>query len=181
MLLFIISCVIKDLYKPSLFLSRLLNMSLSCFSLLRRYCVNSSKSSTPSWLVSPVSTIWKQRQSETAKVKEKKKVWVFGRYLLGIIKSYSCKQWQMPHELQSDIQIWIYFTEKNILKIVFNQFKLDIQKTNHALDSCKGTLSLPMYNRKYLQSLLAQIQQRWPRLLQNTTRSRLHARYAVFK
>lgn len=57
--LIIISSVFIDVYRPSLFLSSLLNMSLSCFSWARRYCVNSSKSRTPSWLVSPVWTSWK--------------------------------------------------------------------------------------------------------------------------
>lgn len=47
-------------YTPSLFLSRFRNIILSCFSWARRYWVNSSKSSTPSWLVSPAFTIWKQ-------------------------------------------------------------------------------------------------------------------------
>lgn len=61
-------------YRPSLFLSRLRNISLSSFSCVRRYWVNSSKSSTPSWLVSPASTSWKQRQSGQWKTN----VWAFG-------------------------------------------------------------------------------------------------------
>lgn len=52
-------------YRPSLFLSRLLNMILSSFSCARRYCVNSSKSRAPSWLVSPSFTIWNQTTSVT--------------------------------------------------------------------------------------------------------------------
>lgn len=40
-------------------------MILSCFSWVRRYCVNSSKSSTPSWLVSPACTILSREPLES--------------------------------------------------------------------------------------------------------------------